>query len=64
REFNRDIDNLPRGPSWERRTIRVTGDAGVEVLDLWLRNIVDVIRQLISNQRFAQYMCYAPQKLW
>ncbi|KAF8593671.1 hypothetical protein BDV93DRAFT_460569 [Ceratobasidium sp. AG-I] len=64
KEFNRDIDALPHGPSWERRTIRVQGDAGVEVLDLWLRNIVDVVRQLISDRRFVQYMCYAPQKLW
>ncbi|KAF8598292.1 hypothetical protein BDV93DRAFT_419655, partial [Ceratobasidium sp. AG-I] len=64
KEFNRDVDNLPHGPAWERRTIRVQGDTGEEILDFWMRNVLDVVRQLIPDSRYARYMCYAPQKLW
>jgi hypothetical protein len=58
------MDSLPHGPKWSRRTIRVKGDSGEEILDLWLRDIVEVVRELIKNRRFLEHMRFAPEKHW
>ncbi|KAF8593642.1 hypothetical protein BDV93DRAFT_460613 [Ceratobasidium sp. AG-I] len=42
----------------------VEGDLGTEILDLWKRNILDVIRQLISDPRFRDHIRYGPERLW
>jgi hypothetical protein len=61
-QFNNDIDSLPHGPDWHCRTIRVEGDNGTEVLDLWMRDVVEVIKMLIGDPRFAEHIRYAPEK--
>jgi hypothetical protein len=33
-------------------------------LDLWLRDIVEVIRELLSDRRFVEHMRFAPEKHW
>lgn len=63
-QFNRDVDNLPHGPEWHRQTIQVDGDQGSEILDLWLRDIVEVVRELIKDRRFLEYMRFAPERHW
>ncbi|QRW00944.1 hypothetical protein RhiJN_28962 [Ceratobasidium sp. AG-Ba] len=42
-EFEQEVNRLPRGPHWYRETILVTGDQDDEILDLWKRDIIELI---------------------
>ncbi|KAG8724786.1 hypothetical protein FRC09_014208 [Ceratobasidium sp. 395] len=64
KEFEREIDSLPHGPSWYRQTVRVQTDNGFEILDLWKRNVVEVIQMLIRDRRFVENMRFAPERHW
>ncbi|KAG9123862.1 hypothetical protein FRC07_013710 [Ceratobasidium sp. 392] len=61
-EFEREIHSLPRGPRWYRETVKVYGDQGEEILDLWKRSIPDAIRFLLGNKRFLSHMRFAPEQ--
>ncbi|KAG8730593.1 hypothetical protein FRC10_002580 [Ceratobasidium sp. 414] len=64
-QFHREIDNLPHGPAWYKQTVYVPGDEGeVEILDLWKRDVVEVVKMLISDRRFMRHMRFAPEKHW
>ncbi|KAG8731673.1 hypothetical protein FRC10_001585, partial [Ceratobasidium sp. 414] len=60
-ELDQEILHLPCGPRWFRETKIVEGDQGVEVLDLWRRDIRDMVRWLLSNRRFIRHTQYAPE---
>ncbi|QRV94941.1 hypothetical protein RhiJN_22959 [Ceratobasidium sp. AG-Ba] len=62
KEFEQEINRLPRGPSWFRETIIVNGDQENEILDLWKRDIVELIRMLLSDPRFIPYTRFAPER--
>jgi hypothetical protein len=40
------------------------GKFKVERLELWLRDIVDCVRDLIGNPLFREHMAYAPEKVF
>ncbi|KAG9092990.1 hypothetical protein FS749_015280 [Ceratobasidium sp. UAMH 11750] len=61
-ELDKEIMRLPRGPRWFRETKFVEGDQGVEVLDLWRRDIRDIVRWLLGNRRFLRHTRYAPEQ--
>lgn len=65
------IDALPTGPEWFRDVITVTGnmmdaeDNLVEGdLELWRRDPLECIRDLIQNPAFNELMVYAPEKVY
>ncbi|KAI0685867.1 hypothetical protein BC835DRAFT_1408700 [Cytidiella melzeri] len=65
------IDALPTGTSWKSQLLKVTGDLksdeGVEIteeLELWFRDPVECICELIGNPRFQGKMLYAPEQLF
>ncbi|QRV90393.1 hypothetical protein RhiJN_18411 [Ceratobasidium sp. AG-Ba] len=62
KDFEQEVNRLPRGPRWYRETIIVTGDQDVEVLDLWKRDIAELIRMLLSDPRFIPHTRYAPER--
>ncbi|KAG9088471.1 hypothetical protein FRC06_002015, partial [Ceratobasidium sp. 370] len=64
RQFDAEIDSLPHGPDWYRQTIRVPGDNGEEVVDLWKQNVIEIVAMLLRNRRFMQYMRFALEKHW
>ncbi|KAG8775121.1 hypothetical protein FRC12_001662 [Ceratobasidium sp. 428] len=61
KEFEQEINRLPHGPSWFRETIIVTGDQTNEVLDLWKRDIIELICYLLTDPRFIPHMRFAPE---
>ncbi|QRW06771.1 hypothetical protein RhiLY_05770 [Ceratobasidium sp. AG-Ba] len=63
-QLNEEVDSLPHGPSWSRRTVIVEGDQGVEALDLWSRDPVEAVKCLIRNRRFLHHMRFAPEMHW
>ncbi|KAG8725985.1 hypothetical protein FRC10_007574, partial [Ceratobasidium sp. 414] len=62
KELNQAIDDLPHGPPWYRRMVRVTGDCGEAVLDLWMRDVVELVQFVMRNRRFMRDMRFAPER--
>jgi hypothetical protein len=71
RSFFQKIDSLPTGPGWEQRIVTVLGDKrdpkGMlmrEELELWLRNPIDCIQDLMQNPIFQNSMAFAPERVY
>ncbi|PPQ76233.1 hypothetical protein CVT24_009444 [Panaeolus cyanescens] len=65
------IDALPEGPGWTCTPIRIRGDRkdrhGVcrhEDLEIWHRDPVDCVRELMGNPAFKDHQHYAPKKIY
>ncbi|KAG8714425.1 hypothetical protein FRC09_017655 [Ceratobasidium sp. 395] len=61
REFNRDVDRLPHGPEWSKVVVRTPEG---ELLDMYMRDPLEIVKYLISRRRFAKHMRYAPVRHW
>ncbi|KAG9085148.1 hypothetical protein FRC07_013443, partial [Ceratobasidium sp. 392] len=63
-ELLNDIDKLPQGPKW--RTVEVSAGEGEykRTYTVYLRDILEVICQLIGARRFKRWMKYAPERHW
>ncbi|KAJ7623731.1 hypothetical protein FB45DRAFT_980504 [Roridomyces roridus] len=71
RAFFQKIDALPGGPEWECEIFDVVGDEvdengepKKEEIELWKRNPVECIRELMGNAAFREKMRYAPQRVY
>lgn len=65
------VDSLPGGVRWNLHEIVLTGDImddegspRTEHLELWWRDPLDCIRDLIGNPVFREVMRYAPERLY
>ncbi|KAI0683185.1 hypothetical protein BC835DRAFT_1296710 [Cytidiella melzeri] len=63
------IDCLPRGPGWQCEIFKAVGDERdeegrerVEVFELWKRDPIECIRELLSNPMFREHLQYAPER--
>ncbi|KAJ7786770.1 hypothetical protein B0H14DRAFT_2630191 [Mycena olivaceomarginata] len=76
KEFFEKVDALPGGVAWECQEITVKGDlpdlekdpTGAtmqeETLELWWRDPVECVRELIGNPMFRNAMRFAPEELY
>jgi Plavaka transposase len=62
---------LPTGPKWSYRTVTLTGDLHDENgnslhddFELWLRDPVECIKELISNPAFNGSIAYIPERVY
>ena len=65
------MDTLPHGPAWSCKNITVQGDRVdgdgekmCENFELWIRNPVECIKDLIGNPLFKDHMVYAPSRAY
>ncbi|QRW13184.1 hypothetical protein RhiLY_12183 [Ceratobasidium sp. AG-Ba] len=60
----RDVDQLPKGPKWME--VDVSGGKGhyKRPHTLYMRDVLEVTRELIGARRFRRYMHYAPERHW
>lgn len=64
------IDSLPAGPGFQCTQIKVTGDQededghSTEVLEMWIRDPVECVKELIGNPAFTNDIQYAPIRKW
>ncbi|KAG8729393.1 hypothetical protein FRC12_021012 [Ceratobasidium sp. 428] len=58
------IDKLPRGPDWKATVLGVGEGEEEDIFVVYLRDVIDVLRELIGNPRFKRHMRYAPEKHW
>ncbi|KAG8732169.1 hypothetical protein FRC10_001170 [Ceratobasidium sp. 414] len=64
RKLVQEIDRLPSGPKWTTETITVgEGDYKTQHI-VFKRDIIEVIKDLMSDPRFKQFMRYAPERHW
>ncbi|KAG8794412.1 hypothetical protein FRC12_024650 [Ceratobasidium sp. 428] len=69
--LNKLLDKLPStGPRWTRIQRMITGtikDANgknlTEDIEIWVRDIIDVIRELIGNTTYGQKLVFVPQRV-
>ncbi|KAI0071914.1 hypothetical protein K474DRAFT_1606079, partial [Panus rudis PR-1116 ss-1] len=70
RSLLKKVDEIPRGPEWTCEIFdRVSDENGSDIalterLELWKRNPVDCIRELIGNPAFREHLNYVPQKVY
>jgi hypothetical protein len=70
-KFMKKVDMLRGGPKWEYRNITVKGDKVdengqplTEDCEVWLRDPVECIAELISNPAFKHCMSYVPERVY
>ncbi|KAF7364493.1 hypothetical protein MVEN_00317700 [Mycena venus] len=71
RSFLSKVDQLPTGPDWTCKMVTAAGnrldennELMSEELELWMRNPVECIKELMSNPAFKDYMAYAPERVY
>ncbi|KAF8193586.1 hypothetical protein K438DRAFT_1538848, partial [Mycena galopus ATCC 62051] len=70
-EYLKKVDQLPTGPEWKCEIVTVAGDhldendeMMKEDLELWKRDPVECIKELIGNPAFRDYMAYVPERVY
>ncbi|KAG1868181.1 hypothetical protein C8R48DRAFT_549442, partial [Suillus tomentosus] len=71
RSFLQKVDALPHGPAWNCKKVSIKGNRTDENgqllhedLELWTRDPVECIKELIGNPLFKEYMVYAPSRAY
>ena len=67
--FFQKIDALPQGPGWSCQSWEVLGDMVDdkgqhmgETIELWKRDPVECIKELMGNPTFKDHIKYAPEQ--
>ena len=65
------VDKLPIGPKWNCSLIKVDGDlldddgnTMSEQLELWFRDPVECVKELIGNPAFKDRISYVPERVY
>ncbi|GJF00252.1 hypothetical protein PsYK624_165340 [Phanerochaete sordida] len=65
------VDELPTGPKWQRKDIPITGDLTdgngkplTENLEVWYRDPVECVQELLGNPMFTNHLAYAPERVY
>jgi hypothetical protein len=65
------VDQLPKGPGWKCEIVTAAGnqldendEMMTEDLELWKRDPVECIKELMGNPAFRDYMVYAPERVY
>ncbi|KAJ6450933.1 hypothetical protein C8R45DRAFT_1113856 [Mycena sanguinolenta] len=71
RSFLQKVDKLPTGPDWTCKIITVAGnrldendELMSEEVELWMRDPVECIKELMGNPAFREHMAYAPERVY
>ncbi|KAG8690081.1 hypothetical protein FRC08_010677 [Ceratobasidium sp. 394] len=64
RKLIQELDCLPSGPKWTTEMVTV-GEGDYETKHIvFRRDIIEVIKDLMSDPRFKRFMRYAPERHW
>ncbi|KAH9910982.1 uncharacterized protein B0H18DRAFT_836648, partial [Fomitopsis serialis] len=70
-KFFQQIDDLPTGAAWHCEVVKVRGDCigkdgsfMKEELELWRRDPVECVEELIGNHTFDGNIAYAPERVY
>ncbi|KAI9435646.1 hypothetical protein F5148DRAFT_989825, partial [Russula earlei] len=69
--FFKKINTLPAGSLWHTETFSFTGDLldkngepTQDHFELWYRNSLQCVEELISNPMFEKYISYVPERIY
>ncbi|GAB1520445.1 hypothetical protein RhiTH_003520 [Rhizoctonia solani] len=70
--LNKLLDKLPTaGPKWRRITQKITGNITgangkklTELVEIWMRNILQVVEELLGNIAYGKQLVFVPQKVY
>ncbi|KAG8710887.1 hypothetical protein FRC11_004010 [Ceratobasidium sp. 423] len=70
--LNKLLDKLPTaGPRWRRITRKITGNVVgankkklTELVEIWIRDILEVVRELLGNVTYGKQLVFVPQKVY
>ncbi|KAJ7810956.1 Zn-finger domain-containing protein [Mycena olivaceomarginata] len=69
--YLKKVDKLPTGPGWKCEIITASGnqldendEIMTEDLELWKRDPVECIKELLGNPAFREYMAYMPERVY
>ena len=69
--YLKKVDQLPTGLEWHCEVITAQGDimdengsCMVEDLELWFRDPVEYVRELLSNPAFIDYISFTPEHVY
>ncbi|KAJ7749355.1 hypothetical protein B0H14DRAFT_3096936 [Mycena olivaceomarginata] len=69
--YLKKVDKLPTGPGWKCEIITASGNQldendkmMTEDLELWKRDPVECIKELLGNPAFREYMAYMPERVY
>jgi hypothetical protein len=68
--LQKKTDSLPTGPDWKVEVFKVKEDPGeanresAEELELWYRDPIACIRDLLGNPSFRDHIAYMPQRVF
>ena len=64
RELLKAVDKLPHGPDWRVQAIKIKGAKGEEVVEMWMRNSLEDLRQILKNKQIGKFIEYKVTKRW
>ncbi|KAF8889384.1 hypothetical protein BD779DRAFT_1671930 [Infundibulicybe gibba] len=71
RTFLKKVDALPAGPQWECEIITAPGDQVGEdgeiigeEMELWYRNPIECIKELVGNPAFGDSISFVPERVY
>ncbi|KIP05982.1 hypothetical protein PHLGIDRAFT_73354 [Phlebiopsis gigantea 11061_1 CR5-6] len=70
-QLYRNVHSLPGGVDWKCKEVTQEGDlrdaqgrARTETLEVWYRDPVECIKELLGNPMFRQHLAYAPERVY
>ncbi|QRW03427.1 plasma membrane ATPase 4 [Ceratobasidium sp. AG-Ba] len=60
----KDINKLPHGARWSVQALAIEGDPGVEIVEMWLQDALEIIKCLLRNKRLGKFMQWKAIKKW
>jgi hypothetical protein len=64
RELVKNIDLLPHGAPWRVQALKIKGDRGEEVVEMWMRDALEEVKRLLKNKNLGQFMDFKPVRKW
>lgn len=69
--FLKKVDALPIGPGWTCEILTVEGDVVgedgkmmTEEMELWRRDPIECVKELLGNPAFKNFMSYVPERVF
>jgi hypothetical protein len=64
RELIKNVDLLPHSAGWRVQALKIQGDRGEEVLEMWMRDALEEVKRILKNKHIGQFMEIRPVRKW
>ncbi|KAG8688245.1 hypothetical protein FRC08_011529 [Ceratobasidium sp. 394] len=64
RKLIKAVDKLLHGPDWMVQAVKITGDLGEEIIELWMHNTLEIQKKLLRSKQLGKFIKYKAYKKW